>query len=374
MQPSSPLVDGVPLSVPAPGHNLPPGAFTSRTIFDIEQRAIFAKSWIHVCDLRDVPKAGDYFTTTIGKTPIIVLRDKAGELRAFLNACRHRGAQLLEGKGACDKQIKCPYHAWSYGLDGKLLGVPYREEFDCDASQMGLVPVRVGAVGPLVFACIDPTAPSLDAWVGQLPQAIRDAGADTWDFAWELTYELDANWKIFVENANDGYHVQFVHDILTDLLSPDDNGDTTLEPHGAFTWAKINPSYIPPDQDPALAKIRFGHIFPNLIPVMSPSDLTYIRVDPVAHDKLRLFVRSYDKPEFAEFRMFRKLAFERTTDQDIAVVLRTMRGLYAEGLPAGVHASVLEARIGHLERIWAEAMLREVAGSSAGKRHLAVAP
>jgi len=371
MQPSSPLVDGVPLFVPAPGRNLPPGAFTSRTIFDLEQRAIFAKSWVHVCDLRDVAKPGDYTATTIGRTPIIVLRDRAGELRGFLNACRHRGAQLLEGKGACDKQIKCPYHAWSYGLDGKLLGVPYRDELDCETSQLGLVPVRVGSVGPLVFACIDPTAPSLDAWVGQLPEAFAAAGVADWEFAWELTYEIEANWKIFVENANDGYHVQFVHDILTDLLAPDDNGDTTLEPHGAFTWAKVNPTYVPPGQDPAQAKIRFGHIFPNLIPVMSPSDMTYIRVDPIAHDRLRLFVRSYDAAEFRDFREFRKLAFERTTDQDIAVVVRTMRGLYAEGLPAGVHLSQLEARIGHLERIWAEAMIREVGGTT--KRHLAVA-
>ena len=69
------------------------------------------------------------------------MRDrKSNELRGFLNACRHRGAQLLDGKGTCDKQIKCPYHAWSYGLDGSLLGVPYKQEFSCDVSAMGLVP------------------------------------------------------------------------------------------------------------------------------------------------------------------------------------------------------------------------------------------
>ena len=147
-----------------------------------------------------------------------------------------------------------------------------------------------------------------------------------------------------------------------------------LESHSAYSVANINPNYVPPDQDPALAKIRFGHIFPNFIPVISPSDLTYIRVDPVAHDKLRLFVRSYDSPAAADFREFRKLAFERTMDQDLAVVLRTMPGLHAEGLPAGVHATRLEERIGHFEAQWTTQMLGEVAGTSAGKRHLAVAP
>jgi hypothetical protein len=98
-----------------------------------------------------------------------------------------------------------------------------------------------------------------------------------------------------------------------------DSGETVLEAHSAYTMALINPSYLPPDVDPAEAKIRFGCIFPNLIPVLSPSDLTYLRVDPIAHDRLRLFVRSY-------------------------------------GLPAGVHTSRLEARIGHFERMWAAAM------------------
>jgi Rieske 2Fe-2S family protein len=339
-------------------------------VFDAEQRAIWARSWVHVADLVDLPGPGSYIAAKIGRTPVIILRDrKSGELRGFLNACRHRGAQLLEGKGTCDKQIKCPYHAWSYGHDGALLGVPYREEFDCDASAMGLVPVRVGTVGPLVFACIDPAAPELAAWVGELPSSLAARGAGSWDLAFELTYELEANWRLFVENANDGYHVQFVHDLLTDALVPD-SGTTTLEPHSAFTWAQINPSYVPPGKDPAEAKIRFGCVFPNLIPVLSPSDLTYIRVDPIAHDRLRLFVRSYDSPEFAMLREFRKLAFERTTEQDTAVVLRTMRGLHAEGLPAGVHSARLEERIGHIERMWADAMAREHGN---GVRRLAVA-
>ena len=360
MQRPAPTIDSVELVPPPPGRNLPPRAFTSREIFEIEQRAIFSRSWIHVADVGDLPNPGDYATATLGRTPIIVLRDrKTGELRAFLNACRHRGAQLLEGKGTCDKQIKCPYHAWSYGLDGALLGVPYREEFPDEVATMGLVPARVGTIGPLVFACIDPTAPELATWAGELPAALARAGMEHWQLGWELTYEVAANWKLFVENANDGYHIPFVHDILTDVLVPD-SGETTLEPHSAYTIARINPTYVPPNADPADAKVRFGCIFPNLIPVLSPSDLTYIRVDPISHDRLRLFARSYDAPEFAMLRDFRKGAFERTTAQDIAVVERTMRGLHAEGLPAGVHASRLEQRIGHLERLWAETMAREL--------------
>lgn len=343
------------VEVPAPGHNLPPEMFTSSEIFEEEQRRVFARSWVHVADLADVATPNAYITAMIGRTPVIVLRDKTGELRAFLNACRHRGAQLLDGKGTCDKQIKCPYHAWSYGTDGSLLGVPYRERFaHADLDAMNLIPVRVGTVGPLIFACLDPDAPSLAEWTGTLgPDLAHTAG---WTLGYELTYELAANWKLFVENANDGYHVQFVHDILTDAIVDDESRThTLLEPHGAFTWAPINPAYIPPDRDPD-SKIRFGSIFPNMIPVLTPSDLTYIRVDPITHDRLKLFVRSYEHPEFVELREFRKLAFEHTTAQDLAVVLRTQRGLHAHGLPAGVQAATYEDRIGHFEKLWAQAM------------------
>ena len=371
MQPPAPEIDGVPLVPPEPGRNLPPAAFTSRALFDLEERAIFARSWVHVADLVDLPGPGSYLAAAIGRTPVLLVRDrKSGELRGFLNACRHRGAQLLEGRGTCERQIKCPYHAWSYGTDGALIGVPYRDEFTCDVSGMDLMPVRIGTVGPLVFACLDPAAPPLEEWVGALPAALADAGAAAWPLAWELEYEVAANWKLFVENANDGYHIPFVHDVLTDVLVPS-SGVTTLEPHSAYSWAHINPAYVPPGNDPAEARVRFGCVFPNLIPVLSPSDLTYIRVDPVGHDRLRLFARSYDDPAFAMLREFRKAAFQRTTDQDIEVVQRTQRGLHAVGLPAGVHASQLEARIGHFERMWAEAMAGAAAPARA--RFLAVA-
>jgi phenylpropionate dioxygenase-like ring-hydroxylating dioxygenase large terminal subunit len=371
MQRPAPVIDGVELVPPEPGHLLPPAAFTSPTVFELEQRAIFARSWIHVADLDDVVGPGAYATAMIGRTPVMVIRDrKTGELRGFLNACRHRGAQLLDGKGTCEKQIKCPYHAWSYGTDGALLGVPFREEFCADVGEMGLVPIRIGTVGRLIFACLDPAAPPLAESVGSLPAAMAAAGTDEWTLGFELRYEIDVNWKLFFENANDGYHIQFVHDVLTDVVDLS-TGESTLEAHSAFSTTSVNPAYLLPGVDPATAKVRFGAVFPNFVPVLTGQDLTYIRVDPIAHDKIALLVRSYESPAAAPLRDFRKAAFMHTTDQDIAVVKKVQRGLQAIGLPPGVHSNLREIRIGHFERWWAEAMAREAGG--AGKRLLSVA-
>jgi len=361
MQDHAPVIDGVSFAAPDPGHNLPPRAFTSPAVFEHEQRAIFANSWVHVADTWELAAPGGYVTALIGRTPVVIIRERiTGELRGLLNACRHRGAQLLDGKGTCDKQIQCPYHAWSYGLDGRLLGAPHRDELaHCNLAEMNLVPVRVGTVGPLVFACLDPEAPELADWVGELAGSLAGSRIGEWTLAWENSYELAANWKLFVENANDGYHVPFVHDLLTDAIVLDPaTSPTTLEPHGAYTWAQVNPNYVPPGTDPASARVRFGCIFPNFIPVLSPDDLTYFRVEPIAHDRMRIVARSYDDglAENAPLREFRRIAAERTMEQDLAVVLRTQRGLHAIGLPPGVHTSRLEARIGHFERMWADAM------------------
>lgn len=367
-------IDGVDLSPLPTGHLLPPRAFVSPAVFDAEEAAVWGHSWVHVADLGDLREPGDYVAGTIGQTPVVILRDRESrELRGYLNACRHRGAQLVEGKGRCEKQLKCPYHGWSYGHDGRLIGVPFREQFaSCDTATMGLIPIHVGTVGPLVFASLDPQAPSLETWTGALGEHFATAGVASWPLAWELTYEVDANWKLFVENANDGYHIPVVHDVLLDLLKPE-SGETTLEPHGAYTWAKINPAYVPPGEDPEAARIRFGCIFPNLIPVLSPVDLTYIRVDPVAPGRLRLFVRSYDEPtRGTPLRELRKQAFERTTDQDIGVVKKVHRGLHAAGLPAGKHASELEQRIGHFEQLWVSAMAQSLAVQKPGQAALAV--
>jgi phenylpropionate dioxygenase-like ring-hydroxylating dioxygenase large terminal subunit len=371
----TPQIDGIDLSPLPTGQLLPPRAFVSPAVFDAEEAAVWGRGWIHVADVGDLRERGDYVAAMIGRTPVVVLRDRdSGELRGYVNACRHRGAQLVEGKGRCEKQLRCPYHGWSYGHDGRLIGVPYREtEFaGHDLSAMGLIPVRVGTVGPLVFASLDASAPSLASWTGTLGDDVAAAGVVDWALGWELTYEVDANWKLFAENANDGYHIPVVHDVLLDLLKQE-NGQTTLEPHGAYSWAKINPAYVPPGEDPEQARIRFGCVFPNFIPVLSPVDLTYMRVDPVAPGKFRLFVRSYEEPtKGAPLRELRRAAFERTTDQDIAVVKKVHRGLHAAGLPAGVHASQLEARIGHFEQLWVNAMAQSLGGMRPGQAALAV--
>jgi choline monooxygenase len=351
-------VGNLRLETPAEGHLVSPHAFTSPAVFEAEKRAIFERSWVHVADLPELLRAGDYVAASIGETPVVIVRGADGVLRGFLNACRHRGATVAEGSGNCGHQLRCPYHAWSYTTEGRLAGVPYKEEFGCRTSGLDLVPIRIGTVGPMVFACLDPDAPSLESWTGELGDALAHARGAEMELAFELTYDVPVNWKIYVENGLEGYHIGFVHDMLNDFVVVR-GARNFYEEHASYTWAPISAQYsgILPRPlhltEEEGARVRFGHVFPNLIPVLTPGDFSYLRIDPIAPDRIRLRSRSFDLGGAAvDLRAFRKESVDRTNLQDIAVVERVQRGLRARGLPPGVHSEVLEGRIGHFEKMW----------------------
>jgi phenylpropionate dioxygenase-like ring-hydroxylating dioxygenase large terminal subunit len=358
-------IGGVRLQTPAEGHLLPPAAFLSPAVYEVELHQIFERSWVHVADLCDLAKAGDYVSAHIGPSPVVVVRGDDGELHGFLNACRHRGATLVEGSGNCGRQLRCPYHAWSYTTSGELVGVPYKEEFCGRHAGMDLIPIRIGSVGPLVFGCLDAEAPPLAEWVGELGPALERARGSEMTGVFTFEYEVPVNWKVYVENGLEGYHIGFVHDVLSDFVQQRQNAQHFFEAHSSYTWAPISEQYlgvIPPQahlSEAERSRVRFGHVFPNLIPVLTPGDFSYLRIDPIAPDRIRLRARSFDLGGPAELvRDFRKDALDRTNRQDIAIVERVQRGLRARGLPSGIHSNLLEARIAHFERMVVEQLAR----------------
>ncbi|TMA35884.1 MAG: aromatic ring-hydroxylating dioxygenase subunit alpha [Deltaproteobacteria bacterium] len=356
-------IDGLDLSAPPPGRCLPAGAFTSAAVFEAELGRIFARSWMHVADLPELCAAGDFVAATIGTTPVVVVRGHDGELRGFLNACRHRGTTLAEGRGNCGRQLRCPYHAWSYATDGRLVGVPERQEFaHCDLGAMGLVPIRLATLGPMVFGCLDAAAPAFKEWAGELAEALGRARGAEMELAFDYVYDVPVNWKVYVENGLEGYHVPIVHDFLNDFVATD-GARHFFEPHGSYTHARIRPEFlatVPPLAHLSAEEqgtVRFGHLFPNLIPVIAPADFSYLRIDPLGPERIRLVARSFDLGgELAALRELRREALDRTNQQDIGAVTRVQRGLHASRHATGVHSSFLEERIGHFERMVSRAL------------------
>ena len=162
----------------------------------------------------DLDEAGDFVARKICGYPLILLLDQDKTLRAFHNLCRHRGTELLEGTGNCGKTIVCPYHRWTYALDGRLRGLPNRDLFEeIDRAGLGLKPASVGVWKGLIFISPDPGA-DFAAWIGEVdgvafPHDIEAGGLVRGQ---EFVYRIKCNWKVFFENAIDGYHLAYLHE------------------------------------------------------------------------------------------------------------------------------------------------------------------
>jgi choline monooxygenase len=213
---------------------LEPRHYRDPEITELEERRIFARSWQLVGHLSRLPNPGDYLTSSAGSQPVLVLRDEHGELRAFRNVCRHRGSRLLSGSGQCGKAIRCRYHGWTYRTDGELIGVPEgRQVAGLDKSTLGLFPARVETLCGLIFVNLDVHAAPLAEQVAGLPERLERYGIERLSPYGEWHNTQPSNWKIVIDNYNEGYHVPIAHPGLMRLL---DYKHYDVEVHDGWVW------------------------------------------------------------------------------------------------------------------------------------------
>ena len=208
-------VDNPPHPMPQqPRQLLPRQAYIEQSWFDRERSALFENSWSYVGVTADLPKRGDYITVDVGDHRLFVIRDTADTLRGFHNICRHRGTELLEGTGKVESaRIVCPYHRWTYNLDGSLRAVPMKQKCfpNLDLDRHHLFQAAVGEFKGLVFAHPDPNA-DFSSWLADLESVVWPHELGQMVASPEVTYKMMCNWKVFFENAVDGYHLAYLHD------------------------------------------------------------------------------------------------------------------------------------------------------------------
>ena len=196
-----------------PSQELPIEAYTSAEWFAVEQSDLFGGVWNFVCLARDLTKPGDFACASAGPYPLVVLRDRDGDLRAFHNLCRHRGSRLLEGTGNAGNAIRCFYHNWTYDLAGRLVAVPQeKEQFPgLDKSCLGLKPAAIAIWRGLVFVHPDPDTEPFDAWLAGFGDQVGPHPIEDLVEVSDVRYRCSANWKIIIENFIDGYHFFYLH-------------------------------------------------------------------------------------------------------------------------------------------------------------------
>ena len=191
---------------------LPPDCYTDEAFYKREVETIFLKVWNFIGRADRVPNAGDYFAFEFVGVPVVVVRGRDGQVRAFANSCRHRGAKVIQGEGKCTV-MSCPYHAWTYAIDdGRLIGAMEMDETEGFAKKdFGLLPLRLELWGGFMFLNFDKDAAPLSEWLGDLPEVLAAYKLEEMVTTRRVEYDLDCNWKVYVENAMESYHVPTVH-------------------------------------------------------------------------------------------------------------------------------------------------------------------
>ncbi len=287
------------------GATLPWDWYSSPDVLRHEQELVFRGAWHYVGPLDWVEQPGERFPCRAGAAPVVVVRDRDDTLRAFLNVCRHRGSEIVQERGRRET-LQCPYHAWTYGLDGSLRSAPRSErEESFDPGQLGLRPVLVDSWGPLVFVNTDLDAAPLADTLGKLPELIDPTKLV---FRERAEFELAANWKVAVENYLECYHCPVAHKGFSALVDVDPDAyrlevaDRLLSQYGERRKDG--------DGDRGC---QFHLVWPALKVIVYPgaTNLSIGPVWPVGPERTAGFLDYFFGPDVAEQTMRELLEFER---------------------------------------------------------------
>jgi glycine betaine catabolism A len=265
-----PLGGGVPPSAP---NRTPDGQiYWDPEVLRSELDQFFYRQWLCVGRGEEVPDTGDFVTRTIGRESILLVRDGAGAIRGYYNLCRHRGTRVVleeSGKGA--KSFICPYHAWSYDVHGRLIGAPHMKgQEDFDRKDYGLHPIRVDTWGGFVWVNLEPVGPTLREALGPFFARFERFPLATLRLGGRMTYEVEANWKIIVENFSECYHCAPVHPSLN-RLTPYLSGDNDAAFRAGGERSLFSGGFMEFAQD-FQSMTRSGYTTRPLLPGMTAED------------------------------------------------------------------------------------------------------
>jgi Rieske 2Fe-2S family protein len=325
---------------------LPRDAYVDDGVWALERERLFAHQWCAVARREDIAGPGDVLAVEVAGESVLLVRDRDGTLRGFYNLCRHRGSTLLDPgpDGApCSSHltggIRCPYHAWTYGLDGSLRRTPFVEEVDRDA--FGLHPVGVDAWGGWVFVHLTPEAAgSLSDQLGPIPERVRRYPLADLRRGARVVYDVAANWKVIAENYNECYHCGPVHPELCDLV-PAFRGGRDLDweggvPHrdGAWTFTESGTSVRAPFPD-LDGDERVRHkgelVYPNVLLSLAAEHVVALVLAPLAPGRTRVtgeFLFAAEEVDRQEFDPSDVVTFwDRINRQDWLACERVQRGM-----------------------------------------------
>jgi choline monooxygenase len=330
-----------------------------------EKELVFGRTWQLVARHEDLARPGDFVPATIIDEPIVITHGTDGVLRGFYNVCRHRAGQVALSKGN-RRSLQCRYHGWTYGLDGTLRACPEMEETeDFRKEDFGLTPVRVERWGPFVFASLDDAAPPLSEVLGAIPDEVARAGFDVehMRLVERREYLIECNWKVYVDNYLEGYHLPIAH---PDLFQELDYDAYRVETHRYYSkqYAPIRELKEGQEigRDRRFVRTADGEedalyywLFPNTMFNIYPDNMSSNVILPVGADRtLTVFEWFFAEPGSGAGweSMQQGIAFsDQIQQEDIVLCEQVQRGLRSRAYDTGRFSVKRENGVYHFQSL-----------------------
>ena len=339
---------------PLEGWSLPAWTYSDPEFFAVEQERVFAAAWQVVCHLSDIPEAGDWHTLEYCGESVIVVRGRDGEVRAFANICRHRGSRIVDGESGCAKKLVCPYHAWTYELDGRLTGVPDRESYPTlDKSAQGLAPVSIEVWRGFVFVRLKDEGPSVASMMAPYESMIAPYRFEELQALGRVTMRPRAvNWKNIGDNYSDGLHIPVAHPGLTRLFGKSygveaepyvDRMWGDMEDRPSANWSERAYQRLLPPVPHLPAKSQrhwlYFKLWPNVAFDIYPDQVDFMQWLPVSPTTSLIREISYvladDRREMRAARYLNWRINRQVNAEDTALIARVQQGMASRSFSMG---------------------------------------
>ncbi|HRQ65615.1 MAG TPA: aromatic ring-hydroxylating dioxygenase subunit alpha [Xanthomonadaceae bacterium] len=341
---------------------LPAEYYCAPHMVALDRRAVFDRSWQLVGHVARISGSGDHLVTEIAGLPVIVLRDEAGQVRAFHNVCRHRAGPLATADGCGARHLRCRYHGWTYGLDGVLRSAPEMQDAEgFEPASIRLPEMRVQVWQGLIFVA-GGTAPPFAEFVEGIDQRLGERGFDRYRLVRRVSYELACNWKVYVDNYLEGYHVPHIHPGLNGLL---DYRSYVSEVH---RWYSLQ--YSPLESEDTLygsGEALYWFLWPNTMLNCLPGRMQTNRVQPLGVDRCIVefayyYVDAVEDPDEAARRDRDERFSDEVQEEDRTICEQVQRGLASGSYRPGRLNPLRESAVHHFQELLRQAYREHDAG------------
>lgn len=374
------------------GFSLPGWLYRDHEFLEAERQKVFAPSWQVICHLNDIPKAGDYHTLDFLGEPLVAVRGQDGGVRTFFNVCRHRAARILDGsQGRCAGRIVCPYHAWTYDLDGNLTAVPHRKEFsDFSLDQYGLKPVESEIYKGFIFVRLVAGGLSVSDMLAPYESELAAYRLEELQPLGRVTLRTRrVNWKNVTDNYSDGMHITVAHPGLTRLFGQSYGIEAKPWVDKMFGYLRDAPSsqrsermyqailptvpHLPSDRQRLWLYFK---LWPNVAFDIYPDQIDFMQMIPISPTETLIREIAYAHPdarrEMSAARYLNWRINRRVSIEDKALIERVQSGMGSRSFtpgPLGTNEVSLRSFARRMRELLPESRLDHAPPAGWSKRH-----